>query len=92
MCGILGNVIDVLINAICRTFGITEPCKVMVGCDNKSALWNTFGDEHVLMKMASPDLMQAGRYQMDLSPISWIKHRMLRGIKTKEMMNWMNGQ
>lgn len=56
MCGILANMI--VINVICVLHRIDEPYKVLVGCDNESALWNRLGDTSVNMKMASIDLVQ----------------------------------
>ena len=69
LCGILGNII--IYNAISALHGIEEPCEIEVGCDNETALWNSFGDNEVCTKMASPDIVAAVREQIRNSPLRW---------------------
>ena len=69
LCGILGNII--VYNAICILHGIDEPCEIEVGCDNETALWNSFGDNDVCTKMASADIVAAIRAQMTMSTLRW---------------------
>ena len=72
LCGILTNMI--IINATCGVHNINEPCKIMVGCDNESALWNGLGETPANTGMASLDLVKAVRHQRAISPLKWKRH------------------
>ena len=69
LCSLLGNVI--LINAICRAQVISHPFKMIMACDNKSAIWKTFLDEEPTHGDASCDLLFAIRHQIETSPLKW---------------------
>ena len=72
ICGVLGNML--VINATCEFHGINEPCEIMVGCDNVSALWNGLGPTPVHMKMASTDLVKVIRQLRQTSVLHWKSH------------------
>ena len=70
LCGILGNAI--VMNAICQLHHVTEPCEMIVGCDNEAALWNAYGETELSAQMASVDIVAAIREQTRMSPLRWI--------------------
>lgn len=72
LCVILENML--VITAICELHGITEPCQVLVGCNNKLALWKGLGPTPVHMKMASTDIVKAIQHLRSLTLIQWKAH------------------
>ena len=76
LCGMLGNVI--MVNAVCKAFGITEEFPMTMACDNISALWKSFDEEEPRQSDASSDILMAIRHQLELSPLKW-KRKWVRG-------------
>ena len=66
--GILANLTH--INRLCTKHQIHHG-SIEIGCDNQTALWNTFNQHPVTTKMASRDLIQACRHQLNISPLQW---------------------
>ena len=72
LAGLLG--IIMMANMICTYFSITHG-KITVGCDNTTALWNSFEDHPITSKHAQRDILQAIRHALQRSPLHWIpKH------------------
>ena len=67
--GLLANVI--IHNAICRAHNITDEHEIIIGCDNESAIWTAFGDDHIAADATSSDILHAIHYQIKASPLKW---------------------
>ena len=67
--GLLANVI--IHNALCRAHNITDDHEIIIGCDNESAIWTAFGDDHIAADVASSDILHAIHYQIKASPLKW---------------------
>jgi len=68
LAGILGIIMTV--NLICIQCNIITG-KVTVGCDNKSALWTSFGKAPININRSSRDILQAIHHQINISPVEW---------------------
>ena len=66
--GILANLTHV--NNLCNTNNIKQGA-VEIGCDSETALRNVFNKHPITTKMASRDLLQACRHQLNVSLIQW---------------------
>ena len=66
--GILGNVTT--INKICHQHDIRYG-HITIGCDNKSALSNAFGDHPITAQIPSRDIVAAIRHMVQNSPVQW---------------------